>query len=327
MKIVDLLVEAEKKHSQVVHQGNLKIHDVFTFDGLVTLAIFKNKANWDFAKEDDPADEKLFKSMLKKSHTYVAITPGYINKFFIYFVKTANIIDINGKDISEFWKNDDWKSLISEYLVDFKTAFSVPAKRVGYIPFIENPTEEDWIKFIDSFDCDEYFINDHHLIPLETLPEKVAINFFNKYQFFKQRIPVYGVSFILDNKREIKITVADAKVYLTRREKMLTTEDIIELATRSNDFLTVILTEFPKHAKIILAQPDEWKGQKIKDILNNKAYTDTLAVLEDSVSERVKLAIIDENPDHLKHFHKQSPRMKQQAVWATDRINRKTRGF
>lgn len=58
-----------------------------------------------------------------------------------------------------------------------------------------------------------------------------------------------------------------------------------------------------------------------------EANEELLDIFEDDLPEQYKLQLVQKKPDLMKHFKKQTNRMKEYARWAKARVDRENRGF
>jgi len=269
-----------------------------------------------------------FDSYSKNGNLYIVITDDGRKYQFYFRSKTQQFMDEKDHSIN------NWPELIKKYPA-LMTAFEKIAKKVGFLPLIKDPDDADYLKAVK---------NDRHqtVKDLEVMKKplsKEAADYVLSidgsmissypHAFTKE----YAIDYFKNEYNNSYSQTAILNGWLTNMVKEVSEKEFKEILDyliskkRSSVIYGVIKNIFQTTTL------EKAYGKWIKDLSLDdkkklcKMEKDLIEFFEDDLPETMKIKIIDEDPTLLKQFTKATPKMKQAAQWAEDRIKRKSRGF
>lgn len=268
-----------------------------------------------------------FEDYAKSGNLYIVFTDDGRKYQFYFRSKTQQFMDEKDHSIN------NWPELVKKYPVII-TAFEKIAKKTGFLPLIKDPDDADYLKAVKN-DLRQT-VKDLEVMK-KPLSKEAA-----DYAMSKDESMLSGYSHAFTKEYAIEYfknegsshrQAAILNGWLTNMKGEVTEKEFKEIldALISKKRSSVIYGVF----KNVFQTSDLEKvyGKWINDLsLDVKEQLtrldkDLIEFFEDDLPEKVKIKMLDEDPDLLKKFARATPKMKQAAQWAADRIKRKSRGF
>lgn len=267
-----------------------------------------------------------FEDYSKRGNLYIVLTNDGRKYQFFFRVGQQQIMDEKDHSI-----NHEMPELIKKYPA-LITAFEKVAKKTGYLPLIKDPSDEDYGKALKNdirgtlknieergeqlSDANAAIVMKDHSSNLYTNPKLFSMKF--TIDYFKKSNNGYFIQDLIGNWLSNMIGVVTKKEF----------DEIIKNQIDKSDVRNIIYNIMGQN-KVLLKHYSKW----IEDLPMEEKETmmrqdkDLIQYFEDDMAEKTKLDWINEDPNLLKSFKNQTPKLKQQAQWAEDRIKRKSRGF
>jgi hypothetical protein len=289
---------------------------------------FGMNTKWCTARKDE---HNQYGNYSKRGNLYIVFLKDG-RKYQFYFRKGEQQF----ADEKDHMLNDAEFATLTKEVPALYDAFEKVAKKTGCLALIKEPTDADILpalkneltKTLKLCETNKKILSKE---AAEYALEKEPQHLLGYPSCFTRE---YAIEFLKKNvDRDNRNAESLVAGWLTKNVKDVTEKEF-------NDLVTHVLAKkghsFDKNALIHYLHTGDarraywaWvekfpQADLEKYVSKNK---DLIAYLEDLLTEKFKVDLIDKDPDLLKKFEKPTNKMKQQAQWATDRIKRQRRGF